>query len=1536
MTKSRNYTWISLLVLMALAFALLFAFAVAPAQANAEPTTHTHDDITFTAWESTTSLPGSAGSYYLTADVTLSGTWTMPSGGVNLCLNGYGIKTTSGRVITINGGTLNLYDCGTATHYFDVSDGKAVNVNTTSGAKSFTGGYITGGSGQAGLSYTAYYWGEGGGILVWSGTFNMYGGTILGNSAASGGGVEVVNATMNMYGGSISYNGGVGVNLRATGPAVGASEKGTATLNMYGGSISYNKGIGVHDSYGWYGNRAFNLYGGSISHNTSHGIWVESTTNITGDPTIEGNGGNGVLAHTLTLEGSPVIRDNGSGDFRVASDKKIVITDALNCQPMSVFMHNDATGVFTSGWSEHMSDDPTTYFYAYNSDEYHVENEEGEAKMVEGGVPVTIYVHNLLQGTTEEFSVYRTATVAAIKASAAALFGIEDETKYKLTFDGETMTETDTLKQCGVQAGDSLTLIPVATYDGLKTLTLVPSVTSTATAAREGVYTAIHQGDTITITYASTQNSGFVEALFTTAFNEEYFHLTSVSVDGNAGYTLFNDYGREVGDEYVPMTLAQHIADHNASLDNGEEPYTGRLSFHVSYSALRDTTGSLSDHFLTVTYTAVQDIPAGEEFAFGFDMSLDGMFTNAAYDDEELLLIIDDEGKAADEEMVILVVKNVTAVTIPEDQTLTFKRSNNSYIVDATDVEITWIAPEFTAPAANPYITAGGVVTYTFYTKDGDEYLPIVGVPTAVGDYYVKATLTETNAYLGYETDYVAISVAKILVDVPELKLYDDEESETPTYAEGSLTITMDDVVYGSTLTLKETVETVENVYGFENQNLSYVFSKDNGESWDNVSNFFNSQPIPVGSYKLTIAPKDSAYVAFNADPAVDEIVVEIMIVKAVVTAPTETTETYTYNGTEQTYIFATAGDSALYNVVGDKMTNAGSQTVTVTLKDAANYKWADDKDPTFTFTILKKALTIKTYINGQTEVALTYGDAAPNENAFTYVVEGIVAAEADDINAALLPLLAITAVTNDYEQYAGVGEYEYTTVAGDENFPSNYEIGTVENAKIVVAAKALTLSAVYEGGTVTLSYSGTVNEEVITVTYSVKDVDLAQNTYTAVAADVSASLVAKVTPSSANYAAAELTLKAVHAVTFEVTEAFTGAQGMPAAQYIFDGCSATEPADPTYDKYLFLYWTLLSAEYDFSSEVTADIVLVAAWEKDLYKYRFYAMYAGAEYALESYRCLAWNAGDAKFELAQESAVYEFARGEAISMNATVGDFIVDHWVKAVKVEDEYVYTTVETFESAVSTEVDEDAYYIAVMTLNIGMGDINGDGSVDADDIVMMKKFLVGVKYTTLKNVAAVWAKIGEPAPAAGYLYVFLWDANGDGYKDTRDVIAARMALATGYEYEIRSEVTVNGTYYSNEIVVTDEDSVFEGRGGVLVDDEESLLAVLSAGKKAFVTADITITDEEDPSDVRLYDVEEGDIYIDLGGHTLTVGNFQLKAKHGSVTVKNGYLGFKFAEGQIIFASETGVTFDGVRHAVTDYEFSTTPEDTNVAIAAE
>ena len=94
----------------------------------------------------------------------------------------------------------------------------------------------------------------------------------------------------------------------------------------------------------------------------------------------------------------------------------------------------------------------------------------------------------------------------------------------------------------------------------------------------------------------------------------------------------------------------------------------------------------------------------------------------------------------------------------------------------------------------------------------------------------------------------------------------------------------------------------------------------------------------------------------------------DFTINKAEVTKPSADETNFTYNGSSQTYNIA---DSDKYTVTGNTRTDAGTQTVTVALKN--NYKWSDGStdDLTFTFTIAKAdlnlSLALKNWIYGRT-----------------------------------------------------------------------------------------------------------------------------------------------------------------------------------------------------------------------------------------------------------------------------------------------------------------------------------------------------------------------------------------------------------------------------------------------------------------------------------------------------------------------------------------------------------------------------------------
>lgn len=147
------------------------------------------------------------GDWYLTNPVTLTAPHVVDGGELNLCLNGNNvILNAEGAVFSVkNGGELNLTDCkstGIITHA-DSKNGTGVSVEaggdgTAAGTFNLYNGNITGNSNSD----------NGGGVSVLSdGQFNMYGGTITENKAATGGGVYFAdNATVTISGGTITNN----------------------------------------------------------------------------------------------------------------------------------------------------------------------------------------------------------------------------------------------------------------------------------------------------------------------------------------------------------------------------------------------------------------------------------------------------------------------------------------------------------------------------------------------------------------------------------------------------------------------------------------------------------------------------------------------------------------------------------------------------------------------------------------------------------------------------------------------------------------------------------------------------------------------------------------------------------------------------------------------------------------------------------------------------------------------------------------------------------------------------------------------------------------------------------------------------------------------------------------------------------------------------------------------------------------------------------------------------------------------------------
>ena len=295
---------------------------------NGDVNGHTHS--TNTAWKAADSLPDSAGNYYLTQSV--SGNWIVPTGEVNLCLNG---QTIDGSIKVGSGATLTLTDCS--------GNGKVQGEVLVNGGKfELYSGTITGGV-QVGINGGSYQTGS---------SFTMYGGAITGNeeSSGSGGGVFLVGTTSSnglppsftMHGGTISNNtagapdgGGGGVyvgekcsftmdggtitgNTATNGNGGGIYIHMLANVTISGGEITNNKAPAKNStSYGHgggiYSQSGVTVKNVTITGNNSNfeggGIYGKGTINLT-DATVTGNnqydvyyGGGEGSAPKLTVSG---------------------------------------------------------------------------------------------------------------------------------------------------------------------------------------------------------------------------------------------------------------------------------------------------------------------------------------------------------------------------------------------------------------------------------------------------------------------------------------------------------------------------------------------------------------------------------------------------------------------------------------------------------------------------------------------------------------------------------------------------------------------------------------------------------------------------------------------------------------------------------------------------------------------------------------------------------------------------------------------------------------------------------------------------------------------------------------------------------------------------------------------------------------------------------------------------------------------------------------------------------------------------------
>jgi hypothetical protein len=554
--------------------------------------------------------------------------------------------------------------------------------------------------------------------------------------------------------------------------------------------------------------------------------------------------------------------------------------------------------------------------------------------------------------------------------------------------------------------------------------------------------------------------------------------------------------------------------------------------------------------------------------------------------------------------------------------------------------------------------------------------------------------------------------------------------------------------------------------------------------------------------------------------------------------------------------------------------------------------------------------------------------------------------------DAGIYYVKATVAETYNYNAAQATGNFTiYTVKLADVEFTYNKgnvtwtevtkDSGRTDNSEPAVQAKDLKA-----GTTVTyFVYNG--NE--LVGTYDSRTFDAAAaTTYTVVAhAD------------NANYVDSTTDMLPAYSVAFaEGTHNGTMTSALPATQYVFKNQTATAPADPTGEGCTFARWELNEVTYTFTEQVTGNITLTAKWADKTYtvvlKYLASSETEGEDMftitgllfgetvdysALDVeptkssdnagiYYTFAnkWQAADetkydavnnvisgytvedsddaivfvAVFDINYNSFTITYHMSEDDGtvnytpygnvQNVNYGDvidykdlptddvawFTVDGW-----------YTDLSRTAHAPATMPAANLNVYAGYKFDIGAGDVNADGTVTAADITLYRRWIVG-GYEMIPVVSGEeWATVTSEDFDEGNVYYLarVADINVDAYKDIRDVSITRMAVVGGYNWDIVNAYKVSG----NAIIRT---------GNAYSD--VAIISALNTYGRAKMSNDINMG-----TNVLAIN-SDGNVYLDLGGHTLNASAVEIitTGYNATITVKNGTI---LAENSITLRAPNG-----------------------------
>ena len=203
------------------------------------------------------------------------------------------------------------------------------------------------------------------------------------------------------------------------------------------------------------------------------------------------------------------------------------------------------------------------------------------------------------------------------------------------------------------------------------------------------------------------------------------------------------------------------------------------------------------------------------------------------------------------------------------------------------------------------------------------------------------------------------------------------------------------------------------------------------------------------------------------------------------------------------------------------------------------------------------------------------------------------------------------------------------------------------------------------------------------------------------------------------------------------------------------------------------------------------------------------------------------------------------------------------------------------------TTMPNENISVYAGYVFDIGTGDVNGDGLVNANDITLYRQWIVGGYDVIAVEEGEEWATAtSENYDAENHYFLrVVADNNVDDSRDIRDVSITRMSIVTGYSWDIVTDTGVTG-----EAIVRSAPSY----------TISALANGLNTYGRARMYQAVTAADES----INI-NATKG-LYLDLGGYTLTVQSLTLttSGKDATITITNGTI---IAENGITVAAPNG-----------------------------